>query len=288
MPNPKRTPTTSDELKSLLHRFETFLYTHYRLGKGSVALQAGTIRRGYPFFGPNPTHQQMEEFIADMMRHNLATNYVGVSCLALERFSEMQGNPIKLSRPPKWKRAGPPTTMAEPEMALLLRATKSLREKTILSLLAYSGLMNNELCTLKIRDVDIENGLVRVETGNFNKPRPVGITAECVALLVEYLKERCGQPDDLLFVTVRHGYEMEPQDIRKMVRVVAKRAGLKRRVWPQLFRHSLATTMIEKGADVFTVRDQLGHVFVESTLAYVHPKKKDHARTYRKHAPSYD
>lgn len=274
------------ELKSLLHRFETYLYTHCGIGKSTVALYVGTIRRGFPVFGANPTHQQMEEFIADMMRHNYSSGYVAASCVALERFSDMQGNRIELARPPK-KPDDVPTTMDEAEMATFLKATKNLREKTVLSLLAYSGLVNRELCKLRVRDVDLKDGLVQVEAGNLSRPRNVGITAECVALLFQYVTERQGQPDDFLFVTKRHGYQMEPQDIRKLVRVVAKRAGITRRVWPLLLRHSLATNMLERGAQLLTVQDQLGHVFVQSTMKYVHRAKKSQGNDYRKNAPSY-
>jgi integrase/recombinase XerD len=274
------------ELKSLLHRFETYLYTHCGIGKSTAALYVGTIRRGFPVFGAEPTHQQMEEFVADMMRHNYSSGYVAASCVALERFSEMRGNRIELARPPK-KAEDVPTTMSEVEMSTFLNATQNLREKTMLSLLAYSGLVNKELCKLRVRDVDLQNGLLRVEAGNLSKPRNVGIPTECVALLIDYLNEGHGLPDDLLFVTKRHGYEMEPQDIRKIVRVVAKRAGISRRVWPMLLRHSLATNMIDRGAHLLTVQDQLGHVFVQSTMKYIHRTKKSQGDEYRKHAPSY-
>jgi site-specific recombinase XerD len=200
-----------------------------------------------------------------------------------------------LTRPPK-RTNTVPITLTEAEVAILLHSTTNLREKALISTMAYSGIRNNELCNLRIRDIDIPNGILRMEECKFNKQRDAAVTGECLGLLEEYLSWRKTQaiakgkpvmPDDLLFVTKRHGHQLQSQDVRKIVRVLAKRAGIERRVWPHLMRHSLATNMANRGAHMLTIKDQLGHVYVQSTMIYVHRSQHAHTADYRQHAPSY-
>ena len=221
--------------------------------------------------------------------------YISVMVSTVERFADYLGNPIALTRPPG-RTNTVPITRTEAEIAIIVHTTKNIREKAMLTTLAYSGIRNNEFCHLLIRDVDVPNGVLRVEECKFNKQRIVAVTGECLGVLEEYLAWRKTQlaakgkvlmPDDLLFVTHRHGLPLESQDIRKTVHVAAKRAGIKRRVWPHLFRHSLATNMVNRNAHMLTIRDQLGHVYVQSTMVYVHRSKHAHTNDYRQHAPSY-
>ena len=275
-----------EELKLVLDHFEAWLYTHVRIVNSTAALYLGFIRRAYPFIGLDPSHERIRDYIVSLRRANASNNSICAIITALERFSSFLERPINLVRPPKTTKVIP-HTMTEAEVAIFIHATKNLREKAILALLAYTGIRNNEFCHLFVRDLDIAGGLVRVETGKFGKERIVGVAGECVAILVDYMRLRNLQPDDLLFITVRNSLPLEPQDIRKLVRVVAKRAGISRRIWPHLLRHSLATNMLERGAHLLTIRDQLGHVYVESTMAYLHRSKKGHSNDYRQHAPSY-
>ena len=70
------------------------------------------------------------------------------------------------------------------------------------------------------------------------------------------------------FTTVVKGHKLSGGDLRKHVRVLARRAGIVRRVYPHLLRHSLATNLLNRGASLMMIKEQLGHVFYESTLIY--------------------
>lgn len=106
-------------------------------------------------------------------------------------------------------------------------------------------------------------------------------------VLGEYLRERKGEPDDWLFVTVRHGHQLQTQDMRKFVHVAAKRAGIPGRIWPHLLRHSLATAMLDRGANVYAIQAQLGHAWITTTLEYyLHPSRKSVQADCLKYAPS--
>jgi len=88
-------------------------------------------------------------------------------------------------------------------------------------------------------------------------------------------------------VTIQKGHPYGTQDLRKLVHVVAKRAGIQKRVWPHLFRHSLATNMLVRGAHILAIKEQLGHAFVETTMVYLHAAPIAMQAQYRFFAPSY-
>ena len=68
---------------------------------------------------------------------------------------------------------------------------------------------------------------------------------------------------------------MQTQDIRKFVRVIAKRSGVPGRIWPHLFRHSLATAMLSRGASIYSIQALLGHTFISTTMEYyLHPSAR--------------
>ena len=137
--------------------------------------------------------------------------------------------PVKLKRPKKPRRLllG---ILTEAEVARLLASTKNLREKAILSLLAYTGLRNKELCHLIIGDIDLTHQAVRVLDGKGHVDRWANMTGACVEVLSAYLNERAAGLVDPLFITIRHKQPYQTQDLRKLIRSTAKKAGLKKRV----------------------------------------------------------
>lgn len=186
-------------------------------------------------------------------------------------------------------------TLTEAEVTLMIAACRTIREKTILSLLAYSGLRNKELCGLKIDDVEVGSQLIHVRGGKGQKDRDASIAAQCAGLVVQYLhivqylhSERPGAGSaEPLFVTLQSRNPYGPQDLRKLVHVVAKRAHITKRVHPHLFRHSLATNMLIRGAHILAIKEQLGHAFVETTMVYLHAAPIAMQAQYRFFAPSY-
>jgi integrase/recombinase XerD len=87
--------------------------------------------------------------------------------------------------------------------------------------------------------------------------------------LIDYLSVFLKRPDDYLFTTLKANCPLADGDLRKLVRVVARRARIGRRVYPHLFRHSLATNLLNRGASLLMIKDQLGHAFIDSTMIYV-------------------
>jgi len=77
------------------------------------------------------------------------------------------------------------------------------------------------------------------------------------------------------------------EDLRKIVRVLGKRAGIGGRVYPHLFRHSLASTLLNRGASFNLIRAQLGHAFLETTLIYAQSMPSRERSEYELYKPAY-
>lgn len=271
-----------------LQSFAEYLCARRGLTECTIAGYVNAIRRLSLTIGLNPDHHALDLLIVRMRTAGASYSHVVNTSLALERYTEFIGNPIRLGRPKK-PRPLIRYTLSEAEITLMIAACRTVREKTLLSLLAYSGLRNKELCGLKIGDLDIGSQVIHVRRGKGQKDRDASIAAPCAGLVVEYLhRDRLGAgPAEPLFVTLQHGNPYRPQDLRKLVHVAAKRAHIAKQVHPHLFRHSLATNMLIRGAHILAIKEQLGHAFVETTMIYLHAVPVAMQAQYWFFAPSY-
>jgi integrase/recombinase XerD len=221
-----------------------------------------------------------------MAQRNVSQSHLSNTSVAIEHYMRFIGTPIRLGRqtkPNKTIRG----VLSEEEIGRLIGAAKSLRDRTILVLLAYSGIRNNELCTLQVGDVDLSNGHINVRGTKIARDRVIMMPDPCVHVLAKYMEEQDGNQSDPLFVTKRNGNVFEQQDLRKLVRVCAERAGIKKRVYPHLIRHSLATNLMHSGTGLLAIKQQMGHVHLGTTMRYLHADPERMRREYLLHAPNY-
>jgi site-specific recombinase XerD len=272
--------------ETILTNFSRYLYAQIGLGETTVGNYLSTMRRLFPVLGTHPTARAAEQLIAEMRKSGKSVSHQINTSIALERYGDFIHVKIRLARPraPHTLVSG---TLSEAEMARFIGSAANLRERAILGLLAYSGLRNKELCCLRVRDLDALAGALRIYGSKMGKDRVVAISSACLSLMTEYLKERGGAPLDLMFLTVRNKHQMQPQDLRKMVRTIAKRAGITKRVYPHLVRHSLATNLLGRGAGLLAIKEQLGHVYIETTMRYIHSAPARLQEEYRMYAPAY-
>ena len=92
---------------------------------------------------------------------------------------------------------------------------------------------------------------------------------EAAQIVSKYLSEYPREDNERLITTLIRGNQYAGWDLRKRVKVVARRAGIEKRVFPHLFRHSLATNLIKNGANVTSVQNQLRHEDLRTTMVYV-------------------
>lgn len=274
-------------LDTQLKRFSRFLLVNLGLHKSSINNMRKLARRVVNQIGTLiPSHEEVQDFIADMHEHGYSFWHIVNTSLAVERYMEFIGNPIKLGRPRKPKRTVK-ETLSEAEVAVILAACKNAREKAILTIMAYSGIRVAELCNLKAQDIDVAGGMINVIQGKGCKDRCIPVSGECIRIVIEYLAAYPRSDSDHLFTTVRKNTRYTEWAARRLVKKVVKRTMIKKNVHPHLFRHSLATNMLMRGAGLMTIKQQLGHSDIQTTMIYLNPKTTRLAADYQAYAPSY-
>lgn len=214
-----------------------------------------------------PQYEHIKEHILWMYKEKYSYSHIVNTSLALEHYTEFKGTPVEIGRPKKPRRLIK-DTLSEAEVSRIFQGSKNIRETALACILAYSGLRNIEMCNLRVNDIDVGQNQIRVTSGKGFKDRYVNIAAECSKVIVEYLKVFPREPDQFLFTTLRRNTPLVQADIRKHIKKLGSRAGITRRVYPHLFRHSLATNLLNRGANLTMIKEQLGHVYYESTLIY--------------------
>ncbi|HTM23530.1 MAG TPA: site-specific tyrosine recombinase XerD [Kofleriaceae bacterium] len=165
---------------------------------------------------------------------------------------------------------------------------RGLRDCAMLETLYATGLRVSELVSVAMGDLNLSAGWVRV-TGKGRKQRMVPLGEAAADRLNAYLAE--GRPRFLrnpteraVFLTER-GRPMTRQGFWKLLRRYSRAAGIPRDVSPHMLRHSFATHLIERGADLRAVQAMLGHADISTTQIYTHVSRARLVELYRKHHP---
>jgi len=164
-----------------------------------------------------------------------------------------------------------PVILSEEEVARLIESAITSYHRVILMTLYGTGLRREELCRLKVTDIDSQRMVVHVRQGKGNKDRDVTLSPRLLEVLRAYWKWR--KPKTYLFPTLYRKRPEQPIDSKTVwhaVREAARRAGIKKKVSPHLLRHSWATHLLERGTDLKTIQVLLGHVDLEATTIYLH------------------
>jgi len=185
-----------------------------------------------------------------------------------------------------------PEVLTLEEVELLLaapdRATPlGLRDATMLELLYATGLRASELCALRVDDLNPETGVLSA-FGKGRKQRLVPVGQAALALLRDYLEKARPRLDkhrvNDLFLS-RLGRRLTRQAFWKMVSDAAVRAGVHKNIYPHMLRHSFATHLLERGADLRAVQAMLGHADISTTQVYTHVSRSHLVEVYRRHHP---
>ena len=164
-----------------------------------------------------------------------------------------------------------PVILSEEEVARLIESATTSYHRVILMTLYGTGLRREELCRLKVIDIDSQRMVVHVRQGKGNKDRDVTLSPRLLEVLRDYWKWR--KPKTYLFPSLYRKQPEQPIDSKTVwyaVREAARRAGIKKKVSPHLLRHSWATHLLERGTDLKTIQVLLGHVDLEATTIYLH------------------
>jgi integrase/recombinase XerD len=153
-----------------------------------------------------------------------------------------------------------------------LNNAMALRDRAIIETLYSTGIRRTELCCLKVFDLDDERGILTVRAGKGNKDRVVPIGERALLWVRKYLDlERhlfALEPDPLWLFLTDEGEALSPDWLSEAVRRHIDNAGIKKAGSCHVFRHTMATLMLEGGADIRHIQAMLGHASLESTQIY--------------------
>lgn len=233
-----------------------------------------------------PNHKQYKKYMLWLHKQQYSYSHITNTGLAIWHYTNYLRNPLRIARTKKPKRLLK-EYLTEAEINTLIRATKNIREKAIISLLSYSGIRNKEFCNLKVKDIDLCSNQIRVISGKGIKDRIANIGVECSKILIEYLNKYPREQEDYLFTTLRNNNQYATGDLRKIINTLKQRVGFSKRIYPHLFRHSLATNLLKRGANLMTIKEQLGHNFIDSTMIYVQSFPQTIKSEYDYYIPAY-
>jgi len=245
------------------------------------------------------------DFLASLYRLGLDSRSVArylVTVRNLFRFLVLDGvmedDPTINLESPKIRHSLPSyLSVQEVERVLALPDTRTatgLRDKALLDVLYSSGLRVSEVAGLRIGDVDYQSGCIRC-TGKGNKERlvPVGKKAlESVdayirdgrARLLRHRKKRPHLQCSEIFIS-RQGRPMNRSGIWKTLTDYGRASGLRKKLTPHKLRHSFATHLLERGADLRSVQLMLGHADISTTQIYTHVLEDRLKTVYKAHHP---
>jgi site-specific recombinase XerD len=271
-------------------RFASYLIVEKGIGNICAAGYCGAIKRFVKATSiEQPSKDDAINYLMGFYSSNKSYSHILNTCLALERYSDFLGTSFHLGRPKKQRKiiTG---TLTEVEIARMFCFCRSVREKALLGVIAYSGIRNAELCRLLVKDVDFQNNTVFVIGGKGHKDGLVFISPACIVLIKEYLQQFPRKAEQTLFFSIARNKtqdRLKTATVRKHIKSIAKRASIQKRVWPHLFRHSLAMNMLMKGCDIYSIREQLRHSYIDTTLIYVHSNPQVMQNRYQIFCPNY-
>jgi len=196
----------------------------------------------------------------------------------------------QLTTPSTWLALPKFLTVAEAEALLQApdeKKPRGLRDRAMLEVLYGSGLRVTELATLKIAEINLHDGFL-VCRGKGGKERIVPLGRSSCQAIRRYLDDVRPLVDtggrEELFLS-RRGRPFTRQGVWKLLRQHAAKAGLSAKISPHVLRHSFATHLLERGADLRSVQLMLGHSQITTTQIYTHVSRERLRRVYDKFHP---
>ena len=167
-----------------------------------------------------------------------------------------------------------------------------LRDRAVLETLYSTGCRISELVSLDLADLDLKNRTARV-MGKGSRERNVFLGAEALAALRDYLAERqrhvrpgAGDADAQRAVFLnQRGRRITDRGVRFVLSAYLRTANLGKKVTPHTFRHSFATHLLDRGADIRAVQELLGHASLSTTQVYTHVGLERLKKVYRRAHP---
>lgn len=281
-------------MRELLGLFLDFLSIEKGLSKNTLMAYGRDLRRYLGFLNKQGivslnavNRKEIMDYLLKERDRGLNPSSVARGLVAIRMFHRFLADEgrIKedvtdaLEAPKLWKHL--PECLSIKEMESLLEAPdlrepQGVRDQACLELLYAAGLRASELAGLKVGHLNFDLGYVRV-IGKGEKERivPMGSSAKkSVRRYLDQVRPKWvkDRPEDALFVS-RLGKKLSRISVWNLLKKYVSNAGIRKKVYPHLLRHSFATHLLENGADLRVVQELLGHSDISTTQIYTHIEK---------------
>lgn len=241
------------------------------------------------------TSKDIENFISELeLESSSISNYLSAYKTFYNyyiKIGQININPIDKVDTPKLSKHLPTYLTVEEVDKLLdieIKDAFSARNKSILELLYATGLRISELINLEFKNIDLNDCIVRI-MGKGSKERIVPINDLAIKYLKIYVKDyryKLVKTEQNNYVYLNnHGKKMTRQGVFKMIKKRTLETGIKKDVSPHTLRHSIATHMLENGADLRIIQEFLGHESIGTTQIYTHLTNQKLKKDYMEYFP---
>ena len=291
---------------ALIDRFLNYLLVEKGLAQKTIEAYSRDIIRYRNFLTVNKSTAFSEEDTPLILKHLIHLRKDGLKSrsrarhlVAIRGFYRflvqeniLRNDPARLIDLPK-SGLKLPEVLSREEIELLLNAPDTdkpmgVRDAAMLELLYAAGLRVSELINLKLQDINLEAGFVRI-FGKGSRERIVPIGAHAREKVNTYLKtarsKRLKQTSSPYLFIARAAKPMTRQGFWKLLRRYGIKAGLKKKITPHSLRHSFASHLLEGGADLRAVQVMLGHVDISTTQIYTHVTRDHLKKLHQKFHP---
>lgn len=221
----------------------------------------------------NVNYEHVRNFLGYLLKYGYDKRSVGRKLSAIKSFYKFlktlkvsEKNPASDIKSPQFDKKLP-GFLTEREIKEVLEREISYRDKAILELFYASGLRVSELVNLKISDIDFQNQILKVK-GKGEKERIVPFGSYALAAIKEYLEKRKDN-SPYLFVS-RFNKKLSNRQIQKIVKKYLSKIKNPQATNPHALRHTFATHLLDRGADLRVVQELLGHSSLQTTQIYTH------------------
>ncbi len=293
------------EVESDIRAFLDYLRVEKGLAENSLLAYRRDISKFAAFAGKRGLktaevrRSDIVDFLGALYRQGLDSRSVARYLVTIRHFFRsmlaeeiVKEDPAANIESPKFRSSLPEFLSLEEVDRLLAQPTTEtavgLRDKAMIEVLYSTGLRVSELCGLRVSDLHMDMGCLRC-IGKGNKERIVPIGRKALGAVEDYLKK--ARPELLgervsphLFLN-RTGRKIDRIAFWRLLGEYGRKAGLRKSLTPHMLRHSFATHLLDRGADLRSVQMMLGHSDISTTQIYTHVVEERLKQVYKAHHP---
>ncbi len=211
-----------------------------------------------------------QDYLVNTKKVSISTQNQAINAIKFyyEKVLGQEKKFYRIDRPRKEHKL--PDILSKEEIANMIRLTKNIKHKCVLAVIYSCGLRRSEAINLKISDIDSKRMMIKIQGAKGKKDRYVQLAHSTLKLLREYYKKE--RPEVWVFEGVDKK-QYSTTSIVNNVKNAARKAGITKRVYPHMLRHSFATHNLEQGIGLRYIQEWLGHSSSKTTERYTHVSK---------------